>query len=464
MPADPSPLSGGEVGELGGDGGDTGRLGRAFTALRYPDFRTAWVAAIVSNTGTWVQAITVPFVIYTLTGQALWVGLASFAQFVPFVLAGPWAGSLADRLPRRTVLIVTNALALGSASLLALVWAAGVRSPAVMVAILAVSGLAGGLGAPSWQALVAELVPRSVLLNAISLNSAQFNAARAFGPALGGLVLAGLGPAWAFTINALSYVAVIGALVVIRAGRRGHGEVTVARPGVLREFAGTVAYMRGQRGIAACVVTVVGLCFLTSPVSSLLVVFAEDVFGVGRARYGFLGAALGLGAVLATPFVSSRNPQRRRGPFIGAALALNGLAAVGFALAPGYWAGLGALLVMGAAYLAVAAGLNTTLQLLVDDARRGRVIAVYLMALTVALPLGALLQGWLVDQIGPRPTVAEAGLALVAVAGLLAATGRLRAMDESPAPQPQPVAAVPSRTAAAQPSASGHHLQAGPGR
>jgi MFS family permease len=436
-----------------------GRLGRSFTALRYPDFRRVWFAALVSNTGLWVQGITVPFVLYALTGQALWVGLASFAAFVPFVLAGPWAGSLADRLPRRSLLLATNTVGLAAASALAAVWAGGGRSPAVIIALVAVSGFSGGLGGPSWQALVTELVPRSVLLNAISLNSAQFNAARAFGPALGGVVLAALGPGWAFAINAASYVAVIAALLVIRAGRAARGDPADSGSGALAQFAATVRYMRTQPGITACVLAVIGLCFFTSPLSSLIVVFAEDVFDVGQTRYGLLGAALGLGAVLATPFVSSRHPDRPRGPFVGAGLALNGLAAVGFAVAPGYWVGMAALLVAGAAYLAVAAGLNTTLQLLVDDARRGRVIAVYLMALTVSLPLGALLQGWLVDQIGPRPTVASAGLALVGVAFALAASGRLRAMD-----QPQPPVAVPAPRAAAQPSTSGHQRQAGPGR
>src|SRR6266508_2531428 len=341
--------------EVPADDGEGG-LGRAFVALRYPDFRRFWLAAVVSNTGSWVQGITVPFVLYTLTRRGVWVGMASFAQFAPFVVAGPLGGSLADRLPRRTLLLLTHGAALLSAASLALAWTAGLRSPTAIVALVAVGGLAAGLGSPAWQAFVTDLVPRSVLLNAISLNSAQFNAARAFGPALGGIVLATLGAGWAFSINALSYLSVILALARIRAGRARPTDPVDDRPGVLREFAASVLYIRTQRGIAACVLTVVGLSLLTSPVSSLLVVFAEAVFEVGRGRYGLLVAAIGLGAVLATPYVSSRHPERPRGPFVGAALGANALAAAAFALAPSYWFGLVALLIMGAAYLAVAGG------------------------------------------------------------------------------------------------------------
>jgi predicted MFS family arabinose efflux permease len=134
-----------------------------------------------------------------------------------------------------------------------------------------------------------------------------------------------------------------------------------------------------------------------------------------------------------------------------------------FAVAPGYWFGIAALLVMGATYLAFAATLNTTLQLLVEDARRGRIIAVYLMGLTLALPVGALIQGWLVEQVGPRPTVTGAALALLAATAALAVGGWFGAMDEPDQLQPS-AEVVPAARAASQPSASGHQRQAGPGR
>ena len=448
-------------------------LGRAFVALRHRNFRLFWCAALVSNTGTWVQNITVPFVLYSLTGSAVWVGVATFAQFIPFVVTGPLAGSLADRVPRRRLLLVTHGVLALNALALWATWVAGVRSPVLLVCLLAFQGTVAGLFVPSWQAFITELVPRSELLNAITLNSAQFNASRAFGPALGGLILATLGPDWAFFLNAASYGAVIVGLLLIRlvADRRLPGDGSPHRPGVLREFADSIRYIRHQRGIAACVLVVVAIGLLTSPIFSLLVVFAEEVFRVGRSLYGLLGAAVGIGAVLATPFVSGRHPDRRRGVFVAGALTIHALAALAFALAPGYWFAIVALLVMGATYLAFAATLNTTLQLLVEDARRGRIIAVYLMGLTLALPVGALIQGWLVEQVGPRATVAGGALLLLTATAALASRGWFGAMD-GPAPELGAAAAdqapssdvVPAARAASQPSASGHQRQAGPGR
>jgi MFS family permease len=361
--------------------------------------------------------------------------MAAFAQFIPFVVTGPLAGSLADRVPRRALLLVTHvALTLNTLALWAM-WVGGARSPWPIVALLVVQGFITGLLVPSWQAFVTELVPRADLHNAIALNSAQFNASRAFGPALGGLLLATLGPGWSFFLNAMSFLAVIGGLLLIRlpATRRDAGAPKTARHGVLREFAQSIRYIRTQRGIAACVLVVVTVGLLTSPLFSLLIVFAEEVFDVGRGLYGLLGAAIGIGAVLATPFVSSRHIDRPRGPFVAGAVAIHACAAIGFALAPTYWLGIAALLVMGGTYLAWAATLNTVLQLRVEDARRGRVLAVYLMGLTVALPVGALIQGLLVEHVGPRPTVAGAGLLLLVSTGVLLATGWFAAMD-APAP------------------------------
>ncbi len=156
----------------------------------------------MSNSGTWLQNVAVPFVIFRLTHSAAWVGFAGFAQFAPGVVLAPLAGSLADRFPRRSVLLVNQTL-LGLAALALWVeWVAGWTSPWTITATVAISGTIASIGIASWQAFVSELVPREDLLNAVILNSTQFNAARAIGgPAVGGLVLGGLGPGWAFLFN-----------------------------------------------------------------------------------------------------------------------------------------------------------------------------------------------------------------------------------------------------------------------
>ncbi len=399
----------------------------AAKAFQHRNFALFWTGAVLSNTGSWVQNVTVPFVVFKLTGSAGWLGVAGFAQLFPAWLMGPVGGVIADRFPRRTVLLITQSVMALLALLEAAVWAAGVRNAVVVVAIVAVSGIVAGLNIASWQAFVSELVPREDLLNAVTLNSAQFNASRAFGPAIGGVVLATLGVTWAFLINAVSFIAVLVALVLIQV------PVIVARqsgpPRIIAEFVNTVRYTRTKPGIVTCILVVIALGLFGSPVFTLLVVFADDVYGVGKGLYGLLGAALGLGAILGTPVVAGWGSGLLRSRLIAGALVIYGAALMAFALSPGYWWGVLALLVAGAGYLAVASTLNTTLQLLVDEHMRGKVIALYLMGLTFTVPVGNLVQGWMTEAIGPRTTVTLSGAAFLIVTGWLFASRRLRLMD-----------------------------------
>lgn len=399
----------------------------AAKAFHHRNFALFWSGALLSNTGSWVQNVTVPFVVFKLTGSAGWLGVAGFAQLFPAWLMGPAGGVVADRFPRRTVLLVSQSAMAALALLEAAVWAAGVRNAAVIVGIVAVSGIVAGLNIPSWQAFVSELVPREDLLNAVTLNSAQFNASRAFGPALGGLVLATLGVTWAFLINAVSFIAVLVALALIRV------PVIVTRqtgpPRIIAEFRNTIRYTRTKPGIVTCILVVIALGLFGSPVFTLLVVFADDVYEVGRGLYGLLGAALGVGAIVGTPIVAGWGSGLLRSRLIAGALVVYGASLMAFALSPDYWWGVAALLVAGAGYLAVASTLNTTLQLLVDEHMRGKVIALYLMGLTFTVPVGNLIQGWMTEAIGPRPTVLIGGAAFLAVTAWLFTSRRLRLMD-----------------------------------
>jgi MFS family permease len=403
-------------------------LRQAVTAFRYRNFRLFWTGALLSSTGTWVQWVAVPFVILELTGSATWVGFTGFVQFLPAVLVGPLAGSIADRYHRRTVLLVTQILMAADALVLWLVWVAGVRNIGVIIGIVAIGGIFAGLNIPSWQAFVSELVPRDVLLNAVTLNSTQFNAARAFGPALGGLILATLGPGATFGVNALSFLAVIVALALIRVPRL---ERAPHQRGVLREFFDGLRYVRGRPGIAACFLIVLTLGALGGPLFQLLAVFAERVFDVGDLAYGLLGAALGIGAVLASPVIAGPGSGLPRSHLSMAATMVYGGALILFALAPWYGLAFVALLFSGGAYLAIASTLNTTIQLQVDELMRGKVLAAYVMFLTLAMPLGTLVQGMLTELVGARATVAGAGaLFLVANLWLALGTPYVKAMDD----------------------------------
>jgi MFS family permease len=418
---------------------------QAVVAFRHRDFALFWTGALLSNIGTWMQNITVPYVLYRQTGSASWVGFAAFMQFIPGVLLGPLAGSLADRFQRRTVLLVSQGLAAVVAFVLWAVFQTGGATPGVIVALVAVNGMVFGIGIASWQAFVTELVPREHILNAITLNSAQFNGARAFGPAIGGVVLARFGPSWAFLVNGLSYVTVLAALALIRPRAREH-ERPQGR--VLAQFREGVTYIRRHPGIALAMCLVAAVGFLGSPVFQLAPVLAKDVFHVGAGAYGFLTGALGAGAVVGAALLGALGGGVLRSRLVGASLVGYGLSLAALGVSPTFRLGVVCMALAGMGYLTTVASLQTTVQVLVAESLRGRVLAVYVMTFTAAYPLGALLQGWLADVMGVRPTIVSAGLILVVLgAALLFRPRRARQMDThthrgEPAPLADPIAAA----------------------
>jgi MFS family permease len=386
-------------------------LRHAARAFKHRDFTVFWLGALASNTGSWVQNLAVPYVLYQVTKSAFWVGLATFTQFLPVMLLGPLAGSVADRFDRRKVLLVTQSLmAVGALSLWA-AWAGGVRSPLAILAIVAVSGIFAGINIPSWQSFVNDLVPRQDLLSAVTLNSLQFNAARALGPGIAGILLASLGPSWAFFLNGVSFVFVLGALLLVR--NRQAARVSALSGGFLRQFRRAMAYTRRQPGILVGIVVAVLVGGLGNPVFQFTVIFAAEVYEVGPIGLSLLNVSLGLGAVLAAPLVSGWDTVLDRAALVRYGLLAYGLAIVAFAVAPVYLVGLLALIVVGGGFLVVISATNTSVQVIVADHMRGRVMALRIMAFTGAYPLGALLQGTLSDVIGPRQTVAGAGAVLV---------------------------------------------------
>ena len=407
-------------------GAGSSRLPAALEALRYRDFRLFWIGGFVSGVGRFFQFVAIPAVIWNLTGSPGWVGFGGFAQFISMALVAPVAGPLADHHSRRRMLLVTQSAQALMALGLAVAWWSGVREPAAYVAMSVLVGLSAGLNLPAWQAFVSELVPRSVLLNAVTLNSTQFNASRLIGPMLAGATLVAAGPGTAFLINSVSFLAVIAALLMIRTPGAIADNDRI-HPG--RDFAATLAYIRGQSGIATAVGTVALIGMFGLSIQVLVIVFAEDVFGRDESGYGLMLTMIGAGAVAAAPFVTSLGGRFRRSRVQAFALLAYGLAVMALAAAPVFWMALVALAVMGASHLTSAAMLNTTIQLQVEEHRRAQVIAVYMMALLLANPVGQLVLSQLIERIGPRPTFGIAGATLVAATLALRASGRLSRLD-----------------------------------
>lgn len=413
-------------------------LRHAFRALRYRDFALFWAGAFVSSTGMWMQNVTVPFLLHEATGSAGWVGFGAFAQFAPVMVMSPLGGSLADRHPRRVILLWGQAVSMILAFALWLAVRGGEIRPGLIVALIGITGIATGLVIPAWQSFVAELVPREVLLNAVSLNSAQFNASRAVGFMLGGLALYSAGPGFSFFVNGLSFLAVLAALAAIRPRPARHrlrpgpdegpvrhrlrrGTAPGSGPGgAPATFRLGLAYVREHPGLQLAVVTVGVVMFLGGPVIQLAPVFARDAFGVDERAYGFLAAALGVGATAGSVVIGAYGDGIRRSRMAIGSIVVYGVAVLGLALTPSYAGGLAAMACIGVAYLAVASVLNTSIQLAVDDRFRGRVLALYVMVLTGAYPLGSLLQGVATDRFGVRAVVGVAGAGLLVYAVVLA--------------------------------------------
>lgn len=401
----------------------------ALVALGHRDFRRFWLAALVSNTGGWMQNAAVPYVAFQVSGSAGDVGVTGFFQYVPFMVMGLVGGTMADRYPRRVLLMLTQVLQASCAFALWALVASDSATTASLSVLSFVAGMAGGVNTPVWQSFVTELVPRDVLLNAVTLNSAQFNAARALGPFLAGLVIAGWGPAAAFAINGLSYLVVVAVLVVIRGSSDDRGRP--AGGGALAGVRRGAAHVWSSPAIVACCVAIMAVAGLGSPLFSYLAVYGETVFGVEGLRLGMLFGAAGVGSVLFTPLLLSIAPRLARSVLLSAAMLFYGTSVAAMGVAPTFAAAIVALVCFGGAYLSIASTINTTIQLVVREDLRGVVIAIYLMCLTGALPVGIFVWGAAAERFGIRQTTVAAGVMLVAVTVVFVLTGRFSVMAEA---------------------------------
>jgi MFS family permease len=398
-------------------------------ALRSRDYRIFWSAAIVSNSGNWMQTITVPYVILRMTHSATWVGLAAFMAFGPALVMGPVAGSIADRYPRKQVVLMTQGLMMAAALALWVLWITDAATPESILAILLFSGIGSGLGIASWQSFIPQLVPPEHMVSAIRLNSMQFTGARAFGPALAGLVLAEFGPSTAFLFNTVSFVLVIVALLAIhpRAVDR-----PMDTPRLMEHFGAGVRYVRERTALVLPVVTIFMMSFFGTSVIQLSAPLARRVFDVGEAGYGLMVAAFGGGAIVGTLFTLAFGDRVRRSRLAMIGIVMFATAEILLGSAPGYAVGLAGLMGMGVAYMLIAVSLNTSIQARVDESHRGRVLSIYLMGLMAGVPFGALVGGVVADAVGLRATVIGGG-AIVLVFGVFVALnfGAMAPLDET---------------------------------
>jgi MFS family permease len=393
----------------------TGGPGFMVRALRHRNYRLFFAGQTVSLIGTWMTRIATSWLVYRLTGSALLLGLVGFAGQIPSFLLAPFAGVLIDRWNRHRLLVVTQVLALLQSAALAALALTGVINIWHVLLLSLAQGLINAFDMPARQAFVVEMVEkREDLPNAIALNSSMVNAARLLGPSIGGVVIAAVGEGWCFFGDAVSYLAVIASLLLMRVAPRPARPAQGTR--VLQELRAGWAYVTGSAPIRSILLLLAVVSLAGMPYTVLMPVFASGILGGGPHTLGFLMAATGVGALLGALFLASRRSVLGLGKIIPAMAALFGLGLIGFSLSRVLWLSLVLLLATGLGFMVQMAASNTLLQTLVDDDKRGRVMSFYTMAFMGTTPFGSLLAGGLASRIGAPYTLLLGGLGCILAA------------------------------------------------
>ena len=368
-----------------------------FSALRHRNFQLYFGGQLISNIGTWMQIIAQGWVVYQIGHSELILGLVAFASAIPVLMISPWGGVIVDRVSRRNLLIATQTGAMLLAFTLAALTFAGVVKEWHVIVLAALLGVVNAFDAPARQAFVPEMVGKKDLPNAIALNSIMFNSARVIGPAIAGLTLAVVGAAWCFTINGISFFAVIIGLWLMKLPPH---KVVQNPDSSWQQLVSGVKYAAGHREISALILlslvfSIFGISYFT-----VLPAFVEKVLHQGALVYGWVNAASGLGAVCGAFLLANHVSNGRRGqllvwtniafPLILIAFAFTSLLPLSLILAFG----------LGAGFMVQFTTINTLLQTLVEDKFRGRVMGLYTITFFGFAPFGNLMIGFLGEKFG----------------------------------------------------------------
>jgi MFS family permease len=389
----------------------TAAIRHSFNSLEVPNYRRYFAGQLISLSGTWMQTVAAIWVILSLTGSGVAVGLTTALQFLPMLLIGAWGGLLADRIPKRRLLITTQALMAIPAVGLFAVTAAGVVTPWMVYLAVFAMGAVNAIDNPTRQSFVIEMVGPDRVVNAVSLNSVIVQAARIVGPAVAGILIATVGVVPCFALNALTFLAMILALWRMDPSRLHAVPAVAPEPHAIRAGLRYVRHTPELLVPLALMALVGTLGFNFQVVLPLLAKFS---FESGAMTYATLVSAMAVGSIVGALVNGHRG---RTGPRLIAAGSLGfGIAALLSALMPTLAFEVPALMLLGAASVTFAATINSTLQLAVSPEMRGRVMALYSVVFLGSTPIGGPLAGWLAQSYDPR-----VALLLAAASGLFAA-------------------------------------------
>ncbi len=386
---------------------DSKGLSLIFRALSSRNYRLFFGGQGISLIGTWMQQIAMSWLVYRMTNSPFLLGLIGFSSQICSLFFSPFAGVISDRWNRHRILVVTQSLAMIQAFILAVLTLTGVVTVLHLIILALFLGFVNAFDMPTRQAFVVEMVEkREDLANAIALNSFLFNSARLVGPSIAGVLISILGEGMCFLLNALSFLAVIVALLAMKMASH---KKAIHQTQILQEFKEGLVYGLGFPPIRSILLFLGWISLIGTANTTLMPIFAKKILHGGPQTYGFLMAAIGAGAIIGAIFLASRRSVLGLGRIIVIASGIFGIGLISFSLSHFLWLSFSVLLLVGFGMMVHMASSNTILQTMVDDDKRGRVMSLYVMAFMGMAPLGSLAGGSLADLIGAPYTLAIGG-------------------------------------------------------
>jgi MFS family permease len=393
------------------------RWPRALRTLSKPNYQLFFAGQLISLCGTWMQSVGESWLVYRLTGSAALLGVVGFAAQFPVFLFATVGGTVADRINRHRILLATQSVAMLLAFVLAALTLSGRIQVWEVFVLATLVGLVNAFDIPARQAFVVDLVGRGNIVNAVALNSSMFNGARIIGPAIAGILVASVGEGWCFFLNAVSYFAVIGGLLLMRLER----QTRVPLPGstIANAVAG-FGYVARTRPVRALLVLLGMTSLMGMPYAVLMPIFDDRILHGGARGLGLLMGATGIGALAGAASLAARDGLRGLGRWIALSTGSFGLFLILFSLSKSFWLSAALLIPVGCSMMVSMAASNTLVQSMVPDELRGRVMAVYSMMFMGMAPIGALLAGALAERFGAPLTVALGGGVCIVGAAIFA--------------------------------------------
>ena len=384
-------------------------------SLRHRNFQLFFSGQLISLIGTWMQNIAQAWLVYRLTGSSLLLGIVGFAGQIPIFLFAPIGGLAADRWNRHHVVIGTQVASMILAFILAALTLFHVVQVWEIVVLAALLGVVNAFDVPARQSFLIEMVVREDLMNAIALNSSMFNGARVIGPAIAGILVARIGEGWCFFANAVSYIAVIIGLLMMKLGPL---RTASKDSSPFEHIAEGFRFVRRTKPILALVLLIGLVSLVAVPYSVLMPIFADRVLHSGAHGLGILMGATGIGALLGALTLAIRRGVQGLGRVVGLSAGGFGVSLILFAFSRSLWLSVALLVPVGYGVMLQMSSSNTLIQAMVPDELRGRAMAMYTMMFMGMAPVGSLFAGALADKIGAPWTVAIGGLGAIAGAAV----------------------------------------------